>query len=166
MDDSHIHEVNVVLSRLQSDEKRGLKTSQIPDLQKRYGRNQVDPPERTCSVLEDACMRCRFRVSECLYGWLVLAATPFWKLVLKQFEDLLVLILLGAAVVSFLLALFEDAEHRLTAFFEPSVILCILIANATVGVIQETNAEKSIEVRSHKMASSRCLCNLPNFVNH
>lgn len=46
--------------------------------------------------------------------------TPFWKLVLKQFDDLLVKILIAAAVVSFLLAL-VNGETGLTAFLEPSV---------------------------------------------
>ena len=63
---------------------------------------------------------------------------------MKQFDDLLVKILIVAAVVDLVIAL-ANGESRVGAFVEPAVIVLILVANATVGVITETNAEAAIE---------------------
>lgn len=50
--------------------------------------------------------------------------TPIWELILEQFKDQLVIILLGSAAVSFVLALFEESDDW-TAFVDP-VVVCTL----------------------------------------
>ncbi|KAI9205585.1 uncharacterized protein BJ171DRAFT_500855 [Polychytrium aggregatum] len=118
MDNSFTKSPEEVVKTLESDRRNGLTAAEADQRLGRYGRNEL--PEEP--------------------------GTPLWKLILEQFEDQLVLILLGAAVVSFVLAALEtDEQEKTTAFVEPVVILLILIANAVVGVVQETNAEKAIE---------------------
>ena len=75
------------------------------------------------------------------------AKKSIWALVLEQFEDLLVRILLLAALVSFLLAFVDEeaAEEGIGAFVEPFVIILILAINAFVGVWMEGRAESALE---------------------
>ncbi|XVE79667.1 hypothetical protein DITRI_Ditri14bG0076400 [Diplodiscus trichospermus] len=86
-----------------------------------------------------------------IYGWNELEkheATSIFTLILEQFNDTLVRILLVAAIVSFVLAWYdgeEGGEMEITAFVEPLVIFLILIVNAIVGIWQESNAEKALE---------------------
>ncbi|KAF3846618.1 hypothetical protein F7725_003696, partial [Dissostichus mawsoni] len=117
MEDAHMKESPDVLSHFGVTEEIGLSPDQAKKNQERYGFNEL-PAEEGKTV---------------------------WELVAEQFEDLLVRILLLAAGISFVLALFEDGEETVTAFVEPLVILLILIANAVVGVWQERNAESAIE---------------------
>ncbi len=67
--------------------------------------------------------------------------TNFQKFI-DQFKDAMIIILLIAATISFGLAL---QEKNISAFFEPLLILFIVVLNAIMGVIQENKAEKSLE---------------------
>jgi len=108
---------------------KGLDTAAVLTRQKKYGMNELEQEERT----------------------------PLWKLVLEQFDDKLVQILLFAAMLSFALAFFEEDLTWLEAFVEPGVILLILIINAFVGVWQESNAENALEALK-KMQSLHTPC--------
>ncbi|KAF2178562.1 calcium ATPase [Zopfia rhizophila CBS 207.26] len=115
MEDAYTRTPGAALKNFQVSEEKGLSEQQVQSLKQKYGKNALpeDPP------------------------------TPIWELILEQFKDQLVIILLGSAAVSFVLALFEEGDDW-TAFVDPAVILTILILNAVVGVSQETSAEKAI----------------------
>ncbi|XP_068509241.1 sarcoplasmic/endoplasmic reticulum calcium ATPase 1 isoform X2 [Syngnathus scovelli] len=117
MENAHTKPASEVLDFFGVNENTGLTQEQVKVQLEKYGPNEL-PAEEGKSL---------------------------WELVLEQFENLLVRILLLAACVSFVLALFEEGEESATAFVEPVVILLILIANAVIGVWQERNAENAIE---------------------
>ena len=63
-------------------------------------------------------------------------------LFLDQFMDVMILILIAAAVVSFVVAL---GGHDAKGIFEPLLILLIVILNAILGVFQENKAERALD---------------------
>ncbi|XP_018423926.1 PREDICTED: sarcoplasmic/endoplasmic reticulum calcium ATPase 2 isoform X3 [Nanorana parkeri] len=117
MENAHTKTVEEVLVHFNVNESTGLGLEQVKKLKERWGPNELPAEE----------------------------GKTLWELVIEQFEDLLVRILLLAACISFVLAWFEEGEETITAFVEPFVILLILVANAIVGVWQERNAENAIE---------------------
>jgi Ca2+-transporting ATPase len=69
--------------------------------------------------------------------------TPWWKRLLEQFENFLVIILLVAIVISIIEWLLQDPRESALPY-EAIVILAIVILNALLGFIQESRAEKSV----------------------
>lgn len=108
-----------VLRTFLVDSKQGLTAVQAAESRAKHGKNVLpeDPP------------------------------TPLWELILEQFKDKLVIILLAAAGISLVLAILEDGQG-FEPFVDPIVILTILILNAVVGVSQEASAEKAIAALS------------------
>mmetsp|Transcript_15708 Transcript_15708/g.34386 ORF Transcript_15708/g.34386 Transcript_15708/m.34386 type:complete len:1192 (-) Transcript_15708:127-3702(-) len=109
---------------LQSSSSLGLTQSQALHRLKQYGPN----------VLEQAKPK------------------SLWKLVAEQFEDRLVQILLGVAVLSGIFSFLEvqqaapgESADWWKSFVEPGVILAILVLNAVVGVVQSQSAADSLQ---------------------
>lgn len=82
-----------LLKHFSVTEAQGLTSQQVTAARVKYGPNALpeDPP------------------------------TPIWQLILEQFKDQLVIILLGSAAISFVLALLEESEDW-TAFVDPVVV--------------------------------------------
>jgi len=115
----HCQPVEDVLKFYDVKADHGLTSAQVEENRKKYGPNALEEQEKK-SLLE---------------------------LIIEQFEDTLVRILLASAMVSFLLAFFDEKskEEGLKAYVEPFVILTILILNAIIAIWQDSKAEKALD---------------------
>ncbi len=68
---------------------------------------------------------------------------------LDQFKDAMILILIAAAIISFVVVC---VERNWSELFEPTLILLIVILNATMGVYQEGKAEKALDALKNMSA--------------
>lgn len=63
-----------------------------------------------------------------------------WKF-LAQFNDFMVLLLIGAAVISFAVSYWNGEKD----FVDSAIIIAIVVLNALLGLMQESKAEKALE---------------------
>ncbi|HUP53566.1 MAG TPA: HAD-IC family P-type ATPase [Longimicrobiales bacterium] len=68
--------------------------------------------------------------------------TPWWMLLLRQFTDPLIYILLGAAVVTLILRDYSDT----------GVILAVVLLNAVIGFVQERRAQQAMRALARMSA--------------
>ena len=110
-----------LLKELHSDPESGLTSAQVADLQAKFGENRLREKKKK-STLQ------RF---------------------IDQFKDVMILILIAAAIVSFVVVVVEKNWGEL---FEPALILLIVILNAIMGVYQEGKAEKALDALKNMSA--------------
>jgi len=100
-----------VLANFRVTEHDGLSEQQVTDSRKQHGPNCM---HEVVPATLDISTNTSIALAE-------EPPTPLWEMILEQFKDQLVLILLGSAAISFVLALFET-EGDWTAFVDPAVV--------------------------------------------
>ena len=103
-----------VIKYLQSDVKQGLSESEALKRIEAYGENKLKEKKKKTNLE-------RF---------------------IDQFKDVMIIILILAAVISFVIACVEGNPMEV---LEPALILIIVIINAIMGVYQEGKAEKALD---------------------
>ena len=99
--------------QLQTDRENGLRASEVSVRQALHGKNRLEQKERK-SIL---------------------------RKFLAQFSDFMILLLLGAAVVSFVVSYWNGEK----GFMDSAIIIAIVLLNAFLGIIQESKAEKALD---------------------
>ncbi|HHU52517.1 MAG TPA: cation-translocating P-type ATPase [Clostridiaceae bacterium] len=103
-----------IIERLETDPVTGLDSTEAERRQAIYGANQLEAEQ----------------------------AVPLWKKILEQFKDVMIIVLIIAAIISGVLGELIDSI----------LIIAIVLINAILGVYQEGKAEKAIEALQ-KMAA-------------
>ncbi len=110
-----------VLKEFSVDPNVGLSADKVKELQGKYGENKLKEKKKKSNIQ-------RF---------------------FDQFKDVMIIILIIAAVVSFGVVI---AEKNWGELFEPALILLIVILNAVMGVYQEGKAEKALDALKNMSA--------------
>ena len=110
----HTRSIEEVARVLETDLKRGLTAREAQARLEKYGPNELQEQPRP----------------------------GFWRMLLDQFNQFLVLILIVSAVVSFFLGEYLDS----------GAIMAIVVLNAILGVVQESKAEEALSALQ-KMAA-------------
>ncbi len=110
----HTSPIDELLASLSTSKENGLDPAKIDELRAKYGPNRLREKKKKS-------LAARF---------------------IDQFKDVMILILIAAAIVSFAVAC---AEKDPKGFVEPILILVIVIVNAIIGMLQESKAEKALE---------------------
>ena len=118
---AHFDNAESVLQELNVDPLKGLDSSQVAERKAQYGENKLQEKKKKTNLQ-------RF---------------------FEQFKDVMIIILLIAAVVSFVIACIEKDPKE---FFEPVLILLIVVLNAIMGVAQESKAEKALDALKNMSA--------------
>jgi len=112
---AHSEPADAVVAALGSDAERGLDPAEARRRLERHGVNRLrSAPE-----------------------------TPWWRRLLEQFQNVLVLILLAATVISAVEWWLQDPRETALPY-EAIVILAIVVLNALLGFVQEARAEKAV----------------------
>lgn len=109
------------LAELQTEQSCGLSSAEVLSRREKYGENKLKEKKKK---------------------------TTFQRF-LDQFKDVMILILIAAAIISFAVVCVEKNWGEL---FEPALILLIVILNAVMGVYQEGKAEKALDALKNMSA--------------
>lgn len=101
----HTRTAEDVAAELASPDE-GLTQADIAERRRRFGPNRLTPPP----------------------------ATPAWRRFLAQFENMLIIVLIGGGIVTLLLGEYIDA----------TVIAAVVLINAIIGYVQEGKAEQAL----------------------
>lgn len=117
----HHLQKEALIKKLNSDPLNGLTEAEAANRAEKYGENKLQEKKKKSNFS-------RF---------------------IDQFKDVMILILIAAAAVSFGIACYEGEPKE---FFEPALILLIVILNAVMGVMQESKAEKALDALKNMSA--------------